>query len=53
MSEVLHAINFRLVLTKSIIGLLLGLMMVFVPVPSQTINRGAKADFGREFKTTR
>ncbi len=28
-------------------------MMVPVPVPSQTINRGARADFGRLFRMTR
>ncbi len=29
------------------------MMMVFVPVPSQTKMRGARADLGREFKATR
>ena len=28
-------------------------IMVFVPVPSHTINSGARADFGRLFKITR
>ena len=27
-------------------------MMVFIPVPSHTMRRGARADFGRLFSTT-
>ena len=37
---------------KKLVSLLLATTMVVVLAPSQTISKGAKADFGRLFRTT-